>query len=197
MFELLLNNLRKVITLTEKDEAYIKSVFEPMKVKRKQFLLKEGQRSTGTYFVNTGCLRFYTKDGNGVEHIVQFAPSDWWTGDLSGKYSNKLSYYNIDAIEDSQVLYLPYDSMNDLFEQIPQFERFMRIIIEKSAIAGQTRLVEIMSIPAFERYQSFCNRYPMLINAIAQKHIAAYVGVTPEFLSKMRGEIARGKKKLQ
>ena len=136
-----------------------------------------------------GCLRGFTIDKDGFEHILNFAPKDWWIGDLYSLLAQRPGIINIEAIEDSEVLLLNREKQEELYYKVPKFERFFRIIIEKSLVAYQQRIIDNLSLTAEERYIKFCKKYPMLINSISQKHIAAYIGITPEFLSKLRKNI--------
>jgi len=139
--------------------------------------------------VLSGCLRGYTVDSNGFEHVLSFAPADWWMGDMYSLTTQKPGNLYVEALEDTEVLLLPKISQDKLFEQIPQLERYFRILAEKSLVAYQQRMVDGLSLNAAERYKRFCNRYPTLIFHLPQKQIAAYIGVTPEFFSKMRKEL--------
>lgn len=190
-FEVILKNINKHIQLTEQEKQLFLSLLEEKKLKKKQYLLHEGQICTHSSFVTEGCLRAYSIDSNGFEHILQFAPSDWWIADMYSYVSQKPGYLNIDALEDSQILMLSRNNQDLLFAEIPKFERFFRILMEKSLVANRQRIIDGLSLTAAQRYTNFCNTYPTVINSIPQKQIAAYIGVTPEFLSKMRSEYLR------
>ena len=125
--------------------------------------------------------------------MVNFAPADWWTGDLASLISQKPGAYNIVALEDSELFLLAKCNQDNLYREIPKFERFFRIIIENSLVAYRQRLMDSISLSAEEQYQNFCKKYPTLLNRLPQKEIAAYLGVTPEFLSKMKSQLLRKK----
>jgi CRP-like cAMP-binding protein len=185
---IILEGVNKHITLTKKEEDYFVSFLQEKKLKKKQFLVHENEFNKYTAFVNKGCLRSYSIDRNGFEHIIQFAPPGWWIADIASVISNQPGKLNIDALEDSEILLLSREDQLNIFEKVPKFERFFRIITENSIAANSHRLIDYMGLTAQERYFTFCNRYPMLMQSLPQKQIASYIGVTPEFLSKVKAE---------
>ena len=193
MSTLLLANVAKHIQLSGPEQQYCLSLLRQRPVKRRQFLLRAGDICRDSIFVTAGCLRGYTVDKNGFEHILQFAPPGWWLADMYSMLTRQPGELFIEALEDSEVLLLDVDDRDRLMQEIPQFERFFRIIIENSLVTFRQRLLENLGMAARDRYAQFCQRYPTLIECLPQKQIAAYIGVTPEFLSKMRGEMRRKK----
>jgi len=185
---LLLKNISKHITLTKTEQEYFISLLSSKKIGSKQFLLKAGEICKESAFVTSGCLRGYTVDKEGVEHILSFAPQDWWMGDMYSMLSQKPGNLNIEALVDTEVIVLSKKDQDMLYEKVPKFERFFRIIVEKSLVAYQQRLMDNLSLTAQERYLKFCTTYPAIINTIPQKQVAAYIGVTPEFLSKLKAK---------
>ena len=184
----ILNNISKHISLTKSEKDYFISLLEYKKIKSKQFLLRAGEICKSSSFVISGCLRGYTVDKNGFEHILTFAPQDWWIGDMYSLLTQKPGNLNIEAMVDTEVLLLSKKDQEMLYEKVPKFERFFRIIIEKSLISYQQRLMDNLSLTAQERYLKFCTTYPTIINTLPQKQVAAYIGVTPEFLSKLKAK---------
>lgn len=191
--ELLLESVSKHISLTKKEEDYFISLFKERKLKKKQFLVHENEFNKFTAFVTRGCLRSYSVDRNGFEHIIQFAPPGWWIADMASVISNQPGKLNIDALEDTDMLILTREDQLNVFEKIPKFERFFRILTENSIAANSHRLIDYMGLTAQERYFTFCNRYPTLMQTLPQKQIASYIGVTPEFLSKIKAEFLKKK----
>jgi CRP-like cAMP-binding protein len=189
----ILDNVGKYIQLTKKEEERFLSVLEEKKLKKKQFLLHEHEVNTFTAFVLKGCLRSYSIDRNGFEHVLQLAGPNWWIADIHSLITKQPAKLNIDALEDSEILVLSRNEQEKLFEEIPKFERFFRILTENSIAANHSRLMDYMGLTAQERYAAFCQRYPQLMRQLPQKQIAAYIGVTPEFLSKMKAELLRKK----
>jgi CRP/FNR family transcriptional regulator, anaerobic regulatory protein len=183
--ELILKSIAKHINLSNQEQDSFLSVLKNKKVKKKQFFSQEGDISKGAVFVTKGILRSYTVDKNGFEHILQFAPPGWWMADMYSLVTQKPGQLSIDAIEDSEMLLLPKPELDKLYTSIPSLERFFRILAENSLIAYQQRIIGNLSQTAKERYNNFCKSYPSLIDCLPQKQVAAYIGVTPEFLSKM------------
>lgn len=184
-YSLLLDHVSKHITLTEEEQSYLISLLNIKKLKKKQYLNQEGDVSKGPAFVTQGILRSYSLDKNGFEHVIQFAPPQWWIGDMYSIVNQQPGRLYIDAIEDSEIIWLWKSDLDKLYSNIPKFERFFRILAENSVIAYQDRLIGYLSLPAMERYARFCRQYPSLIECLPQKQVASYIGVTPEFLSKM------------
>src|SRR5690606_16588616 len=136
-------------------------------------------------------LKSYKVDGEGKEHILNFAVRDWWIADLYSLFSQKPAVLNIEAIEDTEVLLLSRTDHSLLYERIPKFERFFRILVENALVANQQRLIDNMSLTAEERYLRFIKRYPDIPACVPQRSMASYLGITPEFLSKIRSRLAR------
>jgi CRP-like cAMP-binding protein len=191
--ELILNNISGYIYLNEKEKAFFVSLLKPMKLKRKQILLKEGEICRFSSFVINGCLRGFSVDENGFEHVLNFAPQNWWIADMYSLITQKPGVLNIEALEDTEILTLSKVNQEELYVKVPVFERFFRIIIENSLVTYQQRLLDNLSLTAEERYNNFCKRYPTLITRLPSKQIAAYIGVTPEFFSKMRHQMLKKK----
>jgi len=185
MQTLILQNIAKHISLTKEQENYFLSLLKNKKVRKKLFLSQEGDISKGPFFVTKGILRSYTVDKNGFEHVLQFAPAGWWIADVYSLITQQPGSLSIDAVEDSDVLLLPKQELDKLYNEIPAFERFFRILAENALVTFQQRLIDNLSLTAKERYANFCKRYPLLIERLPQKQVASYIGVTPEFLSKM------------
>lgn len=189
--QLILQNVARHIRLTEEEQEHFLSILTLRKVQRKGFLLQEGEICRHSTFVVQGCLKGYTVGDNGFEHILQFAPPGWWIADMYSFVTEKPGDLYIDALENSEVLLLSKTDREQLFLDVPKFERFFRILFEKSLVASRRRVMESLSLPAMDRFALFCERYPGLIERVPQKQIAAYIGVTPEFLSKLKSEYFR------
>lgn len=191
--ELLLQSISKYISLTPEEETFFISLLQPKKIRRKQFLTQEGDINHSAKFVLSGLLRMYSVDKNGFEHIIQFAPAGWWIGDLHSYHKQQPGNLFIDAIEDTDIVELPRTALEILYEKVPKFERFFRILAENALAAYQQRLSSNLSLPAKDRYGYFVELYPSLSQNLPQKYIASYIGVTPEFLSKMLNQPASGR----
>jgi CRP/FNR family transcriptional regulator, anaerobic regulatory protein len=190
----LIESLQKHIDLSGKEEEIINEQLVFKKIKKKQFLLHEGQVANDAAFVLNGCLRSYSIDQNGFEHILQFAPEGWWITDMYSFISQQQTHLIIDALTDTEVYLLSRKNQLILFDEVPKLERYFRIVTENSLVSSRQRLIDNMSLSAAQRYADFCSIYPTLIHDIPQKLIAAYIGVTPEFLSKLRSRAAGAKK---
>lgn len=190
-YHMILKNVSRHISLSREESDVFCGMLEYKKLRNREMLQRVGDYCNHSWFVTKGCLRGYHVDGNGFEHVLSFAPMDYWIGDLYGLISGKPGVLNIEATEASEVFGLSKENQEELYKQVPKFERFFRIILEKSLVHHQQRLLENMSLTAEERYERFCEKYPQLVNTLAQKQIASYIGVTPEFFSKMRSRLLR------
>ena len=189
--DLLLNSIAKHVELTEKEKDLVLSLVSYDEFKAKSILLKPGEIALETYFVLDGMIRSYTVDTNGVEHVLSFAAPNWFITDMYSLFSNKPAQQYLAVISDAKVYRLSKENQEKLYELVPKMERFFRILIENSVIAHQQRLIDNLSLTAEDRYEKFCKKYPDFIQCIPQKHIASYIGVTPEFFSKMKARLLK------
>ena len=188
---LLLKNIAKHVSLTEEEEDRILFLTAPQTFKAKTILLKEGDVCTESYFVTKGILRSYTIDENGVEHVVSFASSEWWIADMYSYLSQRPGQLFIEANEDAEVIVLTKENQEILYTQVPKMERFFRILIENSLIANQRRLINNLTFTAEARYDIFTKKFHSILHSLPQKQIASYIGVTPEFFSKMKARLLK------
>ena len=188
-YNLLLAGIAKHISLTEEEQQQLIAALLFKKIKKRQFLYQEGDINKQTTFVTSGCLRSYSIDKNGFEHILQFAPAGWWIGDMRSMITQQPGTLYIDAVDDSDIIAIQKTDLDKFYTAIPKLERFFRILAENSLATYQHRLIDNLSLSAAERYNNFCKSYPSLIENLPQKQVAAYIGVTPEFLSKMLNKI--------
>jgi CRP-like cAMP-binding protein len=185
----LLQHIAQFVSLTPAEQQEFLGFVSQLKLKKKTFLYKEGDSGDKSAFVISGCLRAYSIDKNGVEHILQFAPANWWITDMHSLLSGRPAKLNIDALEDSEVFVMTRQQQEAMFDAIPKMERYFRVLLEKSLVANRQRVLDNMELSARERYLNFCKTYPGLIHSVPQKQIASYLGITPEFLSKLRAEV--------
>lgn len=188
MVENLIRHINSITPLTEEEEDIVIELVKEKTLQRKQFLHRAGEVAQYSAFVVDGCLRSYTIDRNGFEHILQFAPANWWISDMSSFVKNSPSELNIDALLETRILLLSRSCQVSIFDRIPKLERYFRILTENALAASNQRTIDYLSLPAKVRYEKFCSLYPSLINSISQKSVASYIGITPEFLSKLRAE---------
>jgi CRP-like cAMP-binding protein len=187
-FQPILDQVSLHIQLDGEEKGHFLAQLQHQQLQKKEFLLRENDVCKNSAFVVSGCLRAYHLDGNGFEHVLQFAPEGWWVADMYSLLSGKPGHLNIEALEDSEILLLSKAAQEKLYTDIPKFERFFRIITENSLVSNRQRVMDNLSLNARERYAGFCQKYPSLIERLPQKQIAAYIGVTPEFLSALRSE---------
>lgn len=184
--EPLLDYFQKIIPLNNEEKQLVTERFQPRLYRKRQYVLQEGNQCNRMNFVVRGCLRLYTIDEKGNTHILQFAAENWWLTDIGSFYGKKESKLNIDALEDTMVLQISFENLTFLYDQAPKFNRIFRVLIENSHVALQNRLLQNISSTAEERYLSFVQTYTHLYNRLPQTQIAAYLGITPEFVSRIR-----------
>ena len=188
---LILDNIAKHISLTPEEEQLFLSKTETRKVKAKTILQNAGKICKDGYFVNSGLLRSFNINDNIVEHVMSFACEGWWISDMYSLLSQKPGNLFIEVLEDAEIIVLSKENQEQLYLEIPKLERFFRILTENSLVANQERLMDNLSLTAEERYEKFCKKYPTLIQKLPQKQIASYIGVTPEFFSKMKSRLLK------
>jgi len=191
MKDLLIEGINRLVALdtAEAQEILDNVVFE--KYPTKKILMRPGEESHLTYFVLKGILRSYTVDENGVEHVVSFAPPGWWITDMYSYFSEKPSILYIDVVDDAEVYVLSREKVEALYSKVPKMERFFRILTQNALVANQQRIIDKLSLTAEERYDKFQKQFVDVKNCLPQKHIAAYIGVTPEFFSKMKSKLLK------
>ena len=186
--EPLLDYFTKLIPLNKEEKELVIQKFHPRLYRKKQYVLQEGDICRQMNFVVRGCLRMYKIDDKGGSHILQFAAENNWITDLGSFYSEKPSELTIDALEDTMVLKITHDDLITIYTQAPKFHRIFRVLIENSYVSIQKRLLQTISSTAEDRYQYFIDTYPHLVNRLPQTQIASFLGITPEFLSRLRNK---------
>jgi CRP-like cAMP-binding protein len=182
----------KKVELTDAQFNAWASLFTPKKVKKHEFLLNEGEVAKHAFFTVRGCLRMYTVDNKGKEHIMQFAPENWWIGDIDSSTKNIPSVYFIDALEDSDVLAMDNASWTKSMNEIPPLAVLFQRLMQNRQTVTQKRIIFSMSASAEERYLDFMKTYPSLAQRVPQHMIASYLGITPESLSRIRKQVVKG-----
>jgi len=188
--DLLLNNIEQRVSLTTKDKKTISEKFRKKSFKRKEVIVEAGEISKHMYFVTKGCLRAFYTDKNGFEHVVNFAVEDWWIGDF-GFHDQSAATLTIETLENSEVLYIDKNGMDSLYEEVSVLDRYFRIILQKALEAQFQRIMQINSFSAEERYVAFSKKYPQFDKRIPQKYLASYLGITPEFLSRLKKDLLK------
>ena len=192
MYELYYQKLREKVDFSDDELALIKTYLTPKKLRKKQYLLQEGDVCRFIAFVAKGVMRAYTVDEKGTEHIIQFAPEGWTIADLYSFLTSEPATYNIDALEDSELLLISKPAQDELLKKIPRYETYIRLQLTGAYIAMQRRLTSIISLPLEERYANLIAQYPDIVQRVPQHMIASYMGLTPETLSRVRRKITRG-----
>jgi CRP-like cAMP-binding protein len=186
MYELILANFAMHISLDSGEIEHIISKLKHKTIKKNEVLLRAGEVCRTMYFVNQGCLRIFNTDLKGEEHNLMFSQENWWASDLASFSGQTPAFFSISALVETQVLFLSYTELEELYIEVPKLERFFRIMIQNGFNLYQQRIISNFSLPAEERYTLFKKQYPKLEQLIAQKHIASYLGITPVFLSMIR-----------
>jgi CRP-like cAMP-binding protein len=187
--DVLIESFKKIFPLTAKEKEVLISRFTERHVKRRGFILQQGDVCKHFTFIVSGCFKMYAVDQAGKEHNLQFALENDWIADLASFYSEKPSGVYIEAIEAAVVLQIKHHDLLDLYIHYHKFDRNFRIIVERKYIELQQRVLQNISITAEQRYQNFLEQYPHFANRLPNTQIASYLGITPEFLSKIRKDL--------
>jgi CRP-like cAMP-binding protein len=189
MWDLLLDNIRRrEVHLTSEEIDILKSLFSHRKFRKHQYILQEGEVATHDNFIIKGICRTYRVDEDEHEHILRFTPEEWWVGDLASFLSEKPSLYNIDCLEDTEVLRITYRDLETLFEKVPKMNKYFRLLYQKSIIAYSLRLTSNQSKSASERYEEFIKSFPHIEQRVTDQQIASYLGIAPQSLSRIRNQ---------
>lgn len=188
-FQPLINYIQQYVSLTDKEIDLLMSKISYRKYLKGQYIGQQGEVSKVSGFVVSGCTKMFYLDDAGNEHIIMFSIKDWWTGDLGSFITQSPADYHVQCIENTDVILIDYYKREELFLEIPKLERAFRIILEKSIVASQKRIVRNFSLTAKERYLLFKQQYPTIEQKVPQYMIASYLGVTKEFLSKIKKQI--------
>jgi CRP-like cAMP-binding protein len=194
MYEKIYANINRRIQLTDAEFEHFKTFLHLKTFKKKEFLLKSGEVSKHFAFVLKGGFRTYSIDKTGEEHILQFSLEDWWVNDAYSALTQKPSALHIEALEDSEVYLIDNQELEQLYSDIPKFERYFRILAQNRFIALQERINGELSASAEERYLDLLTRYPTLPQRVPQQYIASFLGIQPPSLSRIRKQLANRKK---
>lgn len=185
----LFSHLESFVPLRQEDRELMDKKFSLMSIKRKKKLLTAGEVCKDFFFVGSGCFRMFGVDNKGFEHNIQFAAENDWIADISSFYSQKPSQLHIEALEASEVFRISRQDLTGLFLSVPRLNRIFKVMIEQKYIELQNRVLQNFSSTAELRYLAFLEQYPHLKNRLPNTQIASYLGITPEFLSKIRKDI--------
>jgi CRP-like cAMP-binding protein len=190
MSELLYQNIEKRgIVLSEEEQACIQALFTYRKFRKGQYILQQGDVSRHETFVLKGMTRTYETNEQGQEHVLFFGPEDWWVGDMYSFLKGTPSNYNIDCLEETEVLQITKPNLELLYEKVPQCNKYFRILLQQAFIANTQRIGATMTQSALQRYQEFQVKYPSIENRIPNHQVASFLGITPQSLSRVRRQI--------
>ena len=193
MYERFFKNFNSKVNLSKEEQDVIQNFLTPKKLRKKQYLLQDGDPCKFLAFVESGALRSYSIDEKGNEHIIQFALENWTISDLYSFLTDEPSIYNIDALEDSELVLISKTAHEELLLKVPKYETYTRLQLTGAYIAMQKRLTSIIGSSLEERYANFNALYPDIVQRVPQHMIASFMGLQPETLSRIRRKIATKK----
>ena len=188
-----LDYIRQYVELTGDEEACLLSKVKARKFLKGQYVVQNGDVCKYESFVLSGCLKAFYIDNEGQEHILMFAIENWWIADLGSFISQTPADLNVQCLENCELVQIHYMDLQQLYMEIPKLERFFRIIIQKAFVAAQKRIINNFTLPAVDRYLQFREQHPKIEQRVPQYMIASYLGITKEFLSKIRSQLIEKK----
>ncbi|HXB33836.1 MAG TPA: Crp/Fnr family transcriptional regulator [Puia sp.] len=197
MFQNINAYVLKCVNLSPRELEYFNSILEYKVIPKRTMLLQAGNICNFEAYVIKGCIREYYIDGHGAEVTLQFAVEDWWVSDITSFQDQKVSNMYIETLEDCELLMLSRQSKEELLAEVPKLERMFRLMIQRHLSAVQNRLFKTITHTAIEKYLEFLNRYPAIPQRVPQHYIASYLGISPEFLSKLRTRHLKNNSKLK
>ena len=190
MYELFFKSFNEKVSLTPEEQDRITTYLKPRKIRKKQYLLQEGDVCKSIAFVEKGALRAYSIDDSGAEHIIQFALEGWTISDLYSFLTEEAATYNIDALEDSEVILISRVAHYEMLEKIPKYQSYILHLITGAYLAMTRRLTSVISNSSEERYETISELYPNILQRVPQHMIASYMGLKPETLSRVRRKLS-------
>lgn len=189
MIQDLVLHIRKYVSISDQEIEILESYIKPMNVKKKTFLLKEGQVCKANYFVASGCLRMFFINLKGTEQVTQFALENWWIADQMSLVKHSSSQFFIQAVEDTELIAIEQHKEEELFKALPQLERYFKIMMQRAYAAAQMRVKFFHDYSKEESYRLFISQFPSFVQRIPQYMLASYLGLTPEYLSELRKKL--------
>jgi len=190
MINVLFSHIAEKVSLTVADQEAISGYFVAKKLRKRQYLLQEGEVCKYLTFVAKGLLRTYNVDEKGDEHMSIFGWEGWWVSDFNSFLSGEPAVFNIDAIEESEVLMISLANYEALTLAVPIMDRYFRILYQNSLVTKERRLMSSISHSAEEKYVALLESNPQIIERIPQNLIASYLGIAPETLSRIKKQLA-------
>ena len=183
-----INKIKSSLLLSTEAEEYLYSISKEKTVTKGEVLIREGQTVKKTFFVTDGCLRSFCTDKSGKEHTLQFAIKEWWISDFTAIYNNEPATLTVESIKDSKVIEFNASKLNNIFSQFPEFEFFQRKNLENHVVSLHKRILNQLQLTARERYDLFVEQYNDIEQYTPNYHIASYLGITQQSLSRIRVE---------
>jgi CRP/FNR family transcriptional regulator, cyclic AMP receptor protein len=191
MYESINRYILKFVSLTKAEEQVFNELLEYKKIPKKIILLHEGEVCNFEAYIIKGCIRTYYIDEKGIEVTLQFAIEDWWVSDIASFHDHKPSSMFIETLEDCELLMLNPQTKETLLLKVPKLERVFRLLVQRNLSVLQSRLFKTIATSAKDKYLDFIKRYPTIPQRVAQHYIASYLGISPEFLSKIRTRLSK------
>ena len=188
---MILENVRKIIVLSDEEATKFTSFFKVVQVPKKFYLYKESQICRELYFVIEGLIKIYQTDEQEQQHVYQFSTRDYWVGDLYSTVTGEGAAYSAETIEPSVLLRMSYEDQERMFVEIPSLERFFRILVQRSLVNLQQRISNEKNLSALERYLKLRNKFPWIDQRVSQKDIASCLGITAESFSRMKKDMLK------
>jgi CRP-like cAMP-binding protein len=189
MSALLLQSIRSLVPVSDDQWQRIEAATQHRSFKKDEFISREGEINRFTNFIESGSLRVFHIDSDGQERVIQLGVRGWWASDFASFTNQQPGLLQVQALEQTELLSFSYPAVHQLFEELPVFERFYRLLIQRAYAAFQNRMLQNLSMDAEQRYLQFRQLYPELNDQIFQKHIASYLGMSAEFLSKIKKRV--------
>jgi len=185
----LIDYINRIVSLSEEDEKVLLSHVTTRRYLKGQYMNQQGDVCSFSAFVLKGCTKTFYLDDQGQEHVIMFSIEDWWTSDIASFITQTPSDFSVQCLENTEVVLFPYETHEELLSEVPILERFFRKIVERALVASQKRVVRNLSMSAKDRYLYFRTQYPLIEQRVPQYLIASYLGITKEFLSKIKSQL--------
>lgn len=182
----LISKIKSAMELSPMAEEFLLKIGRNRKVTKGMTLIHQGQKVDKVFFVNDGCLRSFVVDNNGKEHTLQFAIKSWWMSDYIGIHNNEPAHLNVECISEANLIEFNAKELDGVLDKFPEFEPFQRKQLERHVVALELRILDQLRLSASERYESFLQKYGDIEQSVANFHIASYLGITQESLSRIR-----------
>lgn len=190
----LVNYINRIVTLTPEEETILSEYVVYRHYLKDQYILQQGDVCKHANFIVKGCAKTFHADKNGQEHIIMFSVEDWWASDMGSFITQTPADYNVQCIENTELIQFNYETIEELYTKIPKLERCFRQITERALVSSLKRIVRNFSKTAKERYVIFKESYPEIEQRIPQYMLASYLGISKEFLSKIKSQLTKKSK---